>query len=1182
MRRFILRRVWVTALAGLLILLGGYTAYRVMLSPELVRRKAVLSLSAMLGVPVEVGEATFHPLSGLNIKEIVVPVEHQGRRQVLARMTNLRATHYLGSLFTGRLNMREISAESLQLYVERSADGTYNLDPVLAALRAKPPTPTILPVINVNRVELTYLDQKVLDKQGRGLNVNLDLLQARVVPRPGERLLDLTVMVDDPQFGKWRINEGTLNVDTGELSVAGESGPLEMTEALGLRLGAKGYEAWKAFGPPHGGSASLVVYLTYQAHRREPLWFRAEADVKGMAAAFDQFPYEVEDVHGHLVFSKQGVSIPRLVGRSGPATFLLTGTIEGYEELSGVDVHVDATNCDIDEKLRQAFRPKDREVYDAFVPSGRVDGTIHITRQRGQEHVGVFIDALNSPRSSEDPTPIPIRVTFKPFPYTLDLVGRGRYNDGVVVLDRDRPMMASHGSALFRVSGTVIADEPNPRIDLDFQGVDLALDQDLYRALADENKPIWDFLQPDGGTVSVGLHLSRTNPKIAEVDHVVTVSDIRSRFTAKAFPCTVEAVGGTMVYETSHDRWPRGRLLVQDFKGRHGEAEVAVSGEFSGFGGKGVVDNMKLSVTGRNVRLDENLHKAVPENVTQIWDFLNPDPQSVVNTECTFERTETRSDDLDYRVRVDAADVSLKCTAFPYPVNHLSGTAEFRRDHRDSPDGELVLSNLHTNQGKAEVEIAGRLLGFQSDQPPKVLHLTVRGKNIPLDSTLRAALAPPYQKTYDALRPSGQVDILCNLDRDAAVAPDVISRVLITAQGTDVCYEAFPVPLEGLTGRVEVAGDQIRFSNLSGRVAGGEFSLSGVVSRPGDRPVYDLTLQATDLPLDAKALQMLPEEPRKLLEQLGPTGHADLAASVRRRWITQTEDEVLYNGWVRFKQTALAWGPKPSDINGTLSFKGIRNKESNNLAGRLDLATADIGKIELSDIVTSFEKKGSKLALHDLKATLYGGQVRGQVMMEMGSIKNYAAVLEVSDIELAQVATRLLRMNPDQVRGKLSGNVEFQGNGQTAADLVGRANLKVDHGKLWELPVILAVLNVLNIPPMDRTAFTDATAEVELYDERVHVKKLDLMGNTVSIYGEGTVTTGGDLDLSFLAGISRFAVPDVPLVGSLVKAVQKQLMMVRVGGSVRKPDLELEPIAPVTGTLKNIGTALFGRGPERR
>lgn len=279
--------------------------------------------------------------------------------------------------------------------------------------------------------------------------------------------------------------------------------------------------------------------------------------------------------------------------------------------------------------------------------------------------------------------------------------------------------------------------------------------------------------------------------------------------------------------------------------------------------------------------------------------------------------------------------------------------------------------------------------------------------------------------------------------------------------------------------------------------------------------------------------------------------------------------------------------PEPkrlTSIDGILEFSGVVTDSSDDFQGRMNLVRAQLDKFTLTNATMRFRRFPDRWEFYDLDAGLLGGKLTGQVQVrrppesaESSSWSGFAAVLRLRDLDLAHVGTELFDMHPGQVQGKLSGSIEIQGTRLALKDIVSRSELYVKEGKLWELPVILSLLNVLNIPPMDRTAFTEARLNLEVYDSRFHITRVDLLGSTVSIYGKGEINpSDGAVNLTFLTGINRLAVPDIPVVGDILKAAQKQLMLVRVGGTVRTPKLDVEPVAPVTNTIKAIIADIFG------
>ena len=1185
MKRFQKKRLRVTSFVVLLLLLSSYVAFRVMLDPHFVDQKAQRVLSELFGVQVEVHGSSFHPFTGLAIGEVIIPVQHEGRRQVLAELHDIHVNHYLASLFTGRLTISEIRAGSLAVNFARAADGSWNLAPVLATLRSRPLTRSLLPSFRVNDLRLAYHDELTLDRQGRPFDVELRGMLAAVDPRPGQRVLELTLAVDDPDLGSWQVREASLDVDAGELKLTAESNRLPINESLNARLGARGREILNAYGPPAGGDVQFLLHLDYRWAAAKPLDFRLEADVQGTAVTSVHFPYRLEDVKGLVVLTPEGVHVDHVTAVSGSASFSFTGDFQGYSSDAGVDLSVAAERVRADKKLRTAFSEARRAVFDSFAPSGMIDFHARIARQPGPDRsTSVSIEARNSRTGSE-----PLLVTYVPFPYPLTLTGSATYTDGHVRIDPAKPVLAVHGDNTFSISGSIDPGEPRSLVDLTFRGAGINLEPDLYRALPSENQRLWDYLQPVGKVAATVL-VKRDQPSADLTDLDVTLTDLDALFTCRDFPYPIQAGTGSISYRRTALPEPTQTLVLDNLVGRHDKTEVVVNGKLSGLGREKSSPTVDLTISARKLPLNDDLKKAVPASVAWMWDVLHPDPAGLVDARCTFKRDDPSLQGLEYRIQLRALDVALLPDLFPYKLNHLVGQVDFFQPLTgpDAGVGLLTLTRLRgVGDSGARVEVNGSLKGLEKGKTPGLVDLSVSATYVPLDADLRAALSPAYGGTFDALSPTGKVDVFAHLERNTTLGDSLNPRIVVTARGNQIRYEKVPLSLTDVTGQIEILPGQIRLSGLSGKALGGRVTLDGVIKSPADHAVYDLDVHAHDITLDDKLLQVLPEKYRPLVARLDPTGRADVALALAREWVSPSESRVHYKASLGLREASLAVDPpntspdrdqsqprRLTNIEGVVDVTGVTGVDD--LHGRLNLSTVQFGKISISDVMLRVDRYPDRWELYDLDAGLYGGHVTGQIQIRRTSWSGFGAVLSLDELDIARVGAELFNMRPGQVAGKLSGKIELQGTHLAMKDLVGKADLSVSQGKLWELPVVLAMLNVLNIPPMDRTAFTDARAALQLYDSRFHIKRIDLLGNTVSIYGTGEIAAAGDMKLTFLTGISRLGVPDIPIVADIIKAAQKQLMLIKVSGTVRDPKLEVEPVFTITGAVKALIADIFG------
>ena len=94
--------------------------------------------------------------------------------------------------------------------------------------------------------------------------------------------------------------------------------------------------------------------------------------------------------------------------------------------------------------------------------------------------------------------------------------------------------------------------------------------------------------------------------------------------------------------------------------------------------------------------------------------------------------------------------------------------------------------------------------------------------------------------------------------------------------------------------------------------------------------------------------------------------------------------------------------------------------------------------------------------------------------------------------------------------------MSLQGFGSSAETLDGNGRVDVNHGRLYNLPLLLDLLKFLGLRWPDRTAFEDLHADFSVHGSRARVRSLKLTGNAISLIGKGEFNLDGtDLNLDF-------------------------------------------------------------------
>jgi hypothetical protein len=109
----------------------------------------------------------------------------------------------------------------------------------------------------------------------------------------------------------------------------------------------------------------------------------------------------------------------------------------------------------------------------------------------------------------------------------------------------------------------------------------------------------------------------------------------------------------------------------------------------------------------------------------------------------------------------------------------------------------------------------------------------------------------------------------------------------------------------------------------------------------------------------------------------------------------------------------------------------------------------------------------------------------------------------------------------------------------------------------------------------DGTAFEQAHMVFAVEGPQVHVQQLNLLGNAVSLRGQGTVyLDGSNVNLDFHADWGRFPLPDP--IQEIPRALSAQLLKIKMRGSLGKGGkVRFEPEL-VPGVVEPLKRALAG------
>ena len=273
----------------------------------------------------------------------------------------------------------------------------------------------------------------------------------------------------------------------------------------------------------------------------------------------------------------------------------------------------------------------------------------------------------------------------------------------------------------------------------------------------------------------------------------------------------------------------------------------------------------------------------------------------------------------------------------------------------------------------------------------------------------------------------------------------------------------------------------------------------------------------------------------------------------------------------------------PSDAAGPVFFEaheiscelqevnvaGILNPSSSSMDGRGSLRAGLVrfGSVEATNLDSKLRLESRHVFFTEIKAQVYGGRAVGGLSFDLsGKNASFKTDARLSGINLAQ----LLAAFPSgggKMTGRMEGDVKLAGeiahSLRPLAEIRGTGHVTVRNGQVPSLKLNanlmkLAHFNDLGPAKNEPSSFNVITTDLELADQRISSRVIDIDGYGVDVDGSGSVSVSGSDELNYrgLAEIttkeSFFTNTVARLSGATLKDGKLQFPF-RIGGTIDSP-----------------------------
>ncbi|MCC7406714.1 MAG: hypothetical protein IT442_01495 [Phycisphaeraceae bacterium] len=1045
------------------------------------------------------------------------------------------------------------------------------------------------------------------------------------------KTIDLTgnMMPDPDTAGQYRITllhqnpDGspgaalTSHFDPAHRTIAAKLDHFDLQSPLLNLLPARVRQWWERLEP-----AGTVSPITFGYDPDPAVGFYASLAVEdfSLSLPYGETASRMTHVHGAFDLRGEAIRLNHLHGQIEDVAYVINGQVHGFSADAPFDFQVSLAGGIPDQPRFLYALPKTAQTqFYRFMPSGLFDATIHLFRSPPDPATTQPGDDINYDGAVRFKH---AKLRYFRFPYPLhDLQGTIRLSNRSV----DLVDVTGNGptGAKIRMTGSVFPPGEGAAVDVLIHADDLPLDDHVYAALPDKEKPDYlMFLHPssrqkllDRGVIRGGqTYLAATEPsdetptppaatqeahvpgswapplfdlngKVDADFHILRDfgDDARIRVTStlyakntpllfKHWPYPVRAIGGSVVIAP-------GMVTIHDgvFEGLTGGI-VHIDGQVQlARRDPPQVLTPDLHITAENVPLDELLLASIPYPQDRWLRDLHA--AATLQGQGRVFRSDSR--EMDYAINLQPSEGTFKPYDGRYLISDVQGELLLR-------PGSLVIQSLKGRHNGSSFSVDG-VTAWKDGRPDITLNLhadALRFEEPVLD------LVPPQLGLYNRLqtlfeqhKPAGLFDL--DVEYHDRGTDDAGYVLRLSPQDLAFDLRGQRVALTNMHGQLVVNPDSLWFNPLTADIPTGSIAANAVL-RVSPRTDLDMTLDVRAERIDPVVRAFLPDGVLAAIDGMSLQG-AFAVDDARLRWHPDVKagPTLTFQGPIAFTDASADLGFRITKLKGTLDI------DAASLPGeplpRLNLKlTAPTLRgmdrlIENARVTLHSDTQHNVLIIDQLIGACYGGVVLGQGAIDMNAPLSYELSLVLQDVahepfvDLTQEDAWLADhpSEPDIDGGiserhpgtaVLSINMNLDGVIGQPETRHGRGKLMVRDAHLFKTPLAMAMLHIVNLNFPASKAFDRAGAEFLIDGDLVRIDSLSIESPSVELVGSGVMRySDRALDLRMYsrnpAGLKL-----EPLT-SIFNMIKDELLTIRVTGTLDQPQTS-------TSTLSGIGSSL--------
>ncbi|MHC4625137.1 MAG: AsmA family protein, partial [Planctomycetota bacterium] len=412
-----------------------------------------------------------------------------------------------------------------------------------------------------------------------------------------------------------------------------------------------------------------------------------------------------------------------------------------------------------------------RRFFNRFDPQGRID--IELEAAGNLDHLT---------KSSLSGTVIcrDVSICDRHFPYSVEhITGPIEITEHSAEL---KNLSGMHGPVELTFSGRFRGSGPKKEYDIRVGSKNMALDEDLYKALNPKYKRWWSSCSPSG-VAEVNYRWVRESDGSRK--KTLAVKLLNAEAVYERFPYPLSNLTGGLSFDSEG-------VTFADVVSQYGSRTITINGKIANHNTDRLLCD--LAIDAQDIPLDATLAACLSQSQRRLYDQLNI--TGLADAEVKVLTPKDSTADMAIEAEIYVKEACLKPDYLPLAVSGASGRVSVTGD-------SIHIEDFKGNASSGTVSAAGRVR--PGAEPNELQYdLVLEGKQVELDEGLLGLLPPSLKAAVSGLEPKGEVNYTAKLNKEAGPAqPDY--RIGVECLGNSFNIASFPYPLENVSGTLSIA-----------------------------------------------------------------------------------------------------------------------------------------------------------------------------------------------------------------------------------------------------------------------------------------------------------------------------------------------------------------------------------------